>query len=211
MDQSQADRAGRVQEALGALLPGRSPALHIEQVVDRTRLLLGRLGVAPDVWDDRLTVRTVRYYRTKGIVSAPSGDGPNARYGRRHVLEAAVARLAGHLHHLSLADAAERIAALDEAGLAGLLAELAEREAEDSAARSLPGAARARPLPRPAPAAATEGAEATPVSGMASVTLHLPHGALLVLPGDHPALARSRAADVGQAVAGLLDAGGAPA
>ncbi len=211
MDQSQADAGGRVREALGALLPGRSPALHIEQVVDRTRLLLGRLGVAPEVWDDRLTVRTVRYYRTKGIVSAPSGEGPNARYGRRHVLEAAVARLAGHLHHLSLADAAERIAALDEAGLAGLLAELTEKEAEDSAARPLPGAAPARPLPRPAPAAAPEGGEAPPVSGTASVTLHLPHGALLVLPDDHPALARSPAADVGQAVAGVLDAGSASA
>lgn len=211
MDENQADRGGRVQEALGALLPGRSPALHIEQVVDRTRLLLGRLGVAPEVWEDRLTVRTVRYYRTKGIVSAPSGEGPNARYGRRHVLEAATARLAGHLHHLSLADAAERIAALDEAGLAGLLADLIEKAAEDSAARSIPGVAPARPLPRPVRAVAVEEGETSPVGVAATVTLHLPHGALLVLPDDHPALARSPAADVGQAVAGLLEPGGAPA
>lgn len=211
MDENQAERGGRVQEALGALLPGRSPALHIEQVVDRTRQLLARLGVAPEVWEDRLTVRTVRYYRTKGIVSAPSGEGPNARYGRRHVLEAATARLAGHLHHLSLADAAERIAALDEGGLAGLLADLTDKAAEDSAARSIPGAAPARPLPRPVQALAVEDGEQSPVGVAATVTLHLPHGALLVLPDDHPALARSRAADVGQAVAGLLDPGVASA
>ena len=209
---SAGDPRGRVEEALGALLPGGAQALHIEQVVERTRLLLARLGAAPEVWEDRLSVRTVRYYRTKGIVSAPSGDGPNARYGRRHVLEAAVARLAGHLHHLSLADAAERIASLDEAGLAALLGELAEREAEDSAARALPAAEVPRPLPRPAPlpAAAAEGAP-PPVRAAASVTLHLPHGALLVLPGDHPALARSPAAQVGREVAELLDRGAPPA
>jgi hypothetical protein len=45
----------------------------------------------------------------------------------------------------------------------------------------------------------------------AGITLHLPHGALLVLPDDHPALARSPAADVGRAVAGLLEAGDAQA
>lgn len=211
MDENQADRGGRVEEALGALLPGRSPALHIEQVVERTRLLLARLGVAPEVWEDRLTVRTVRYYRSKGIISAPAGDGPNARYGRRHVLEAATARLAGHLHHLSLADAAERIAALDDAGLAALLGELAETEAEESAARPLPAVAPARPLPRPAPPVPTDDGEAPPVGVAAAVTLHLPHGALLVLPDDHPALARSPADEVGRAVAGLLDAGAAPA
>jgi DNA-binding transcriptional MerR regulator len=210
MDENQADRGGRVQEALDALLPGRAPALHIEQVVDRTRVLLGRLGVAAEVWEDRLTVRTVRYYRTKGIISAPRGEGPNARYGRRHVLEAAVARLAGHLHHLSLADAAERIAAMDEAGLAALLGELAEQEAEDSAAPPLPGLA-ARPLPRPAAVAPPEDGVPPPVGVAAGITLHLPHGALLVLPDDHPALARSPAADVGRAVAGLLEAGDARA
>jgi DNA-binding transcriptional MerR regulator len=211
MDENQGDRGGRVQEALDALLPGRAPALHIEQVVDRTRVLLGRLGVAPEVWEDRLTVRTVRYYRTKGIISAPRGEGPNARYGRRHVLEAATARLAGHLHHLSLADAAERIAALDDAGLAALLGELAETEAEESAARPLPAVAPAHPLPRPVPPVPAEGGEAPPVGVAAAVTLHLPHGALLVLPDDHPALARSPADEVGRAVAGLLDAGAAPA
>lgn len=213
MDGSAGGPGGRVEEALGALFPGGAQALHIEQVVERSRLLLARLGVAPGVWEDRLSVRTVRYYRTRGIVSAPSGDGPNARYGRRHVLEAATARLAGHLHHLSLADAAERIASLDEAGLAALLGGLAEREAEDSAARPLPAAAGGpRPLPRPAtlPAAAAEGAP-PPVRAAASVTLHLPHGALLVLPHDHPALARSPAAQVGREVAGLLDRGGPPA
>lgn len=190
---------GRVEEALGALLPGRAPALPIDRVVELTRALLERLGVAPGVWADRLTVRTVRYYRGKGIVSAPAGEGPNARYGRRHVLEAAVARLAGHLHHLSLADAAERIAALDEAGLAGLLAELAERQAEEEIPRPLPGAAPARPLPGAVPAAE--------VSAAASVTLRLPHGAVLVLPAGHPALARDGAEGVGRAVAAALDPG----
>lgn len=189
-----------MEEALGALLPGRAPALHIDRVVDRTRALLERLGVAPEVWEDRLTVRTVRYYRSKGIVSAPAGEGPNARYGRRHVLEAAVARLAGHLHHLSLADAAERIAALDEAGLAGLLAELAERQAEEDVPRPLPGAAPARPLP---PAGRAPG-----VSAAASVTLRLPHGAVLVLPADHPALARAPAEELGRRAAASLEPGG---
>jgi DNA-binding transcriptional MerR regulator len=216
MDTESAGAAARVEEELAALLPGRSPALHIEQVVERTRLLLARLGVAPEVWEDRLTVRTVRYYRTKGIISAPFGEGPNARYGRRHVLEAATARLAGHLHHLSLADAAERIAALDDAGLAALLAELVDTTREESAAAPPLSVLPARPLPGRAPASAPAGSGSAedgsePVAASHSVTLHLPHGALLVLPAGHPALARSPAADVGQAVAGLLDDGPPPA
>lgn len=205
MHKEPAGAAARVDEELGALLPGRSPALHIEQVVERTRLLLARLGVAPEVWEDRLTVRTVRYYRSKGIISAPFGEGPNARYGRRHVLEAATARLAGHLHHLSLADAAERIAALDDAGLAALLGELVDTTREESAAAPPLTALPARPLPGRAPASAPDQGAPEPVAASHSVTLHLPHGAVLVLPAGHPALARSPAADVGQAVAGLLE------
>ncbi|HEX2190004.1 MAG TPA: hypothetical protein VHG51_13950 [Longimicrobiaceae bacterium] len=194
------DGRARVDEALAALLPGRAPALPIDRVVELARALLERLGVAAGVWEDRLGVRTVRYYRSKGIVSAPAGEGPNARYGRRHVLEAAVARLAGHLHHLSLADAAERIASLDEAGLAGLLAELAERQAEDDGPRTPPGAAPARPLSP----AGERGIAAAP-----SVTLLLPHGALLVLPADHPALARAPAEGVGRIVAATLESAAA--
>lgn len=190
-----------VDALLPRLFPEREPALNIEEVVRRTRLLLRELGVSPEVWDDRLTVRTVRYYRSKGIISAPTGEGPNARYGRRQVLEAAVARLAGHLHTLSLADAAERIAALDEAGLAALLGELAEQEREDQQPRPLPGAASRA-------AAAAPPAGARTVEAVPGFTLRLPHGALLVLPADHPSLRTWTPEQVGRAVAEALEGAG---
>ena len=204
MDGPRAGGPSPVGEALGRLFPERSPALHIEEVVERTRRLLGELGVAPEVWEERLTVRTVRYYRSKGIVSAPAGEGPNARYGRRHVLEAAAARLAGHLHHLSLADAAERIAALDDAGLAGLLGDLVEKEREDHVPRPLPGLSAAPRRPASAPPAGGE-AEVSSV-----VAVHLPHGAALLLPEGHPALARMPAGRIRTVVAEVLE-GGEPA
>ena len=196
----------RLDEILPRVFPEAEPALHIEEVVERTRLLLGHLGVSPGVWEDRLTVRTVRYYRSKGIVSAPSGDGPNARYGRRHVLEAAAARLAGHLHHLSLADAAERITALDEAGLVALLADLAGKEARDHAPRPLPGRVVAAP-----PVGGAEPESGMRVEAAEGVLLRLPHGAVLVLPSDHPALAGGRSVEeVGRAVAAALTPGPSP-
>lgn len=191
--------ASRIDGLLARLFPEREPALRVEEVVERALELLRGLGVSPEVWEDRLSVRTVRYYRTKGIVSAPSGDGPNSRYGRRHVLETAAARLAGHLHHLSLADAAERIAALDDDGLAALLAELAEREAGDHVPRPLPGAPAARREPDPPVETGVR------VEAAEGVMLHLPHGAVLVLPRDHPALTGASAEGVGRSVAEVLD------
>ncbi|HEX7243860.1 MAG TPA: hypothetical protein VF263_26470 [Longimicrobiaceae bacterium] len=195
--------ASRLEELLARLFPEREPALRVEEVVELALELLRGLGVSAEVWEGRLSVRTVRYYRTQGIVSAPSGDGPNSRYGRRHVLETAAARLAGHLHHLSLAAAAERISALDDDGLVALLAELAEKEAGDHVPRPLPGAPAARREP---------GAEAEAgvrVEAAEGVILRLPHGAVLVLPRDHPALSGGRTAEsVGRSVAEALGAGG---
>lgn len=204
MDGRRGEGGSSVEEALGRLFPERSPALRIEEVVDRTRGLLDELGVDPVVWEERLTVRTVRYYRSKGIVSAPGGEGPNARYGRRHVLEAAAARLAGHLHHLSLADAAERIAALDDGGLVGLLGDLVEKEREDHAPRPLPGLSAAPRRPVSVPAGVAAGG---PVRTSQVVAVHLPHGATLLLPQGHPALVRMPAERIGRAVGEMLEGG----
>ncbi|HEX2094045.1 MAG TPA: hypothetical protein VHG28_16705 [Longimicrobiaceae bacterium] len=193
-----------VEAALARLFPGGAPALRVEEVVEQAGLLLRLLGVAPEVWEERLSVRTVRYYRSKGIVSAPAGDGPNARYGRRHVLEAAAARLAGHLHHLSLADAAERIAALDDAGLGALLGELVTKEREDHLPRPLPGSGVA-----PSARDDTGGKDGNPgVEATPGVALRLPHGALLVLPYGHPALRGASPERVGRAVAVALEGAG---
>ena len=163
---------------LEQVIPERGASLRIEEVADRARLLLAGSGVSATVYEETLTVRTVRYYRTKDIVSAPVGEVRNARYGARHVLEAAVARLAGHLHHLSLADAAERIRGLDEDGLLRLLAELVRLEREGQRPRRLPG--------RVSAPAATNGSAT--VAAEQSVTLRLPRGVILVVPADHPAL-----------------------
>jgi DNA-binding transcriptional MerR regulator len=191
MPRPKPNREGAGAALVQRLVPERRATLSIEDVAQRAKLLLREAGVSPAVFEENLSVRTVRYYRSQEIVSAPEGETRNARYGVRHVLEAAVARLAGHMHHMSLADAARRIRELDDDGLVKLFIELVDLEQEDQAPRPLPGVATNRSA-----IAQTGAARIEP-----SVTLHLAGGAVLVLPGSHASLQSGQGAErIGAAV-----------
>lgn len=62
-----------LRRALLRLVPEADAALRLEEVTDHAKALLAAAGVAREVFEDSLTIRTVRYYRSKEIVSPPVG------------------------------------------------------------------------------------------------------------------------------------------
>lgn len=106
--------------------PGSEPVYTIDELHEVVVGLLKFLEVASELWNkDRFRVRTIRYYRSEGVVQPPEGQTSNARYGWRHVLEVATARLAGHVGRWSLSQAAQKMEGLDDEQLTEFVAELA--------------------------------------------------------------------------------------
>lgn len=165
--------ADAVRDAVRSIA-GPDATLTIEEVLDGTTRLLALIGADPEVYAG-VSVRTIRYYRQKGIVDAPEGRTVNACYGRRHVLQAAFARLAGHLHRITLEQAAARSGASDE----DLLTEIAELASASEGASAASKATAARPLPGTV-------AYRRPVES--AVVFDLGGGAFLTLPTRHPVL-----------------------
>jgi DNA-binding transcriptional MerR regulator len=119
----------RIRDVLAGLFGGEGePALSASDVASHARDLLEAAGAVPEILERSLTERTVRYYQSQGIVTPPSGNTTNARYGTRQVLEAAAARLAGSVRHLSLAEAADEVAARDEEGLVAMISDLLAKQ-----------------------------------------------------------------------------------
>jgi DNA-binding transcriptional MerR regulator len=119
----------RIRDVLVGLFGDEAePALSASDVASHARDLLEVAGANPEILERSLTERTVRYYQSQGIVTPPSGNTSNARYGIRQVLEAAAARLAGSVRHLSLAEAAEEVAARDADGLVEMIADLLAKQ-----------------------------------------------------------------------------------
>ena len=100
-----------------------------------------------------LNVRTIRYYIAQGLIPASGESGPGAHYGQGHLDRL---RLTKRLQqqHLPLAEIRQRLAALTDADVAGLLETTAEPDTPESSAldyvRTLLGSA-AHPAPAIAP------------------------------------------------------------
>jgi DNA-binding transcriptional MerR regulator len=91
-----------------------------------------------------LSVRTIRYYIAQGLIPASGESGPGAHYGRGHLDRLRLTRrLQGQ--HLPLAEIRQRLAALTDDDVAGLVATAQPRAEPGTSAleyvRSLLGAA----------------------------------------------------------------------
>jgi DNA-binding transcriptional MerR regulator len=82
----------------------------------RTDLSLQDLAAVADV-----TPRTIRYYIAQGLLPAPEGAGPGARYGDAHLARLRLIRQLQR-EHLPLAEIRSRLTGLDDAAIADLVA-----------------------------------------------------------------------------------------
>jgi len=172
-------------------LPDASAPLDADALARLVVSCLATLGI--DVAD--FSVNTVHYYRRKDILDAPAGRTSAARYGVRHVWQAAGARLAGHLGLVTLAEARSMMRGADERTLVAFVA----ARVVDARARvhlRKVSAVRARPLPgahlaAPAQRALFVGGSALPTAPhrgtIPAVVIPLSGDAWCVLPTSHPA------------------------
>ena len=104
----------------------RAPEYSLEALLGAAnqRLASGRLPAADPRTGETLDVRTLRYYRTLGLVEAPLRyDGSRAVFGKKHLLQA-IAIKALQRHGLSLAEAQRKLQKLAVPALEELVAGL---------------------------------------------------------------------------------------
>jgi len=138
---------------------------------------------------ESFSVNTVHYYRRKDILDEPDGRTSAARYGLRHVWQAAGARLAGFLGLVTLAEARDEMRGSDENTLMRFVAARVADARGRQAARSAPSDVR----PLRAVAATTPAPVAHAPSQITATVIPLGGDAMCLLPAAHAAL-RSRAA-----------------
>ena len=172
-------------------VPDRAAPLDAEDIARLVRDCFASLAIDSGAAES-FSVNTVHYYRRKDILDEPDGRTSAARYGLRHVWQAAGARLAGFLGLVTLAEARDQIRGSDENTLMRFVAARVADARGRQAARSAP--TEARPLravgaakPAPAVAAASQiTATVIPLGGDAMCLLPAAHAAL-----RSPAAARS--------------------
>jgi hypothetical protein len=64
----------------------------LDQLVDAVRALLGPVGVPDGRVRDWPDARTLRWYRTVGLLDPPQPRGRRVVWGRRHALQAAAVK-----------------------------------------------------------------------------------------------------------------------
>lgn len=182
-------------------IPDVDTPLDADDVARLVRDCFAQLAIDVSVAEN-FSVNTVHYYRRKDILDEPDGRTSAARYGVRHVWQAAGARLAGQLGLVSLAEARDVLRGSDEQTLIGFVAaRVADARGRDAARRD-PGTsvADARPLRatpwvyQPAPAAIT--ATIVPLGGNAMCIIPAAHDALRD-PADARALVDALATALG--------------
>lgn len=195
---SVAERADAERQVIDELQAWRSQAvpesapLDADDVAQLLRSCFAALGIDPEVGAD-FSVNTVHYYRRKNILDAPAGRTSAARYGIRHLWQAAGARLAGYLGLVTLAEARKVMGGADEGTLMAFVAarvmdararQTMRRISEPSAIAPVALAVergqvgRARPLP---------GVHAAPAQATSAVVIPLPDEAWCIVPSSHPA------------------------
>jgi hypothetical protein len=159
-----------------------SAPLDADDVARLVPACFDALGIDAEVGVD-FSVNTVHYYRRKNILDAPAGRTSAARYGMRHVWQAAGARLAGYLGLVTLAEARKVMRGADERTLVAFVAaRVLDARARQTlrrvtASSTAAAAGRARPLP---------GVLAAPAQA-AEVVIPLPAEAWCIVPSSHPA------------------------
>lgn len=170
-------------------MPDDAP-LEADDVARLVRSCFDALGIDAHVGAE-FSVNTVHYYRRKDILDAPAGRTSAARYGVRHLWQAAGARLAGSLGLVTLAEARKVMRDADEPSLVEFVAarvvDARARQRMREGATVQPVVAAARPLPSVKFAAAAEPATLP-------IAIPLPGDAWCVLPASHPAHQSSAAA-----------------
>lgn len=191
-------------------IPDPATPLDADDVARMVRDCFAALHVDPAAAES-FSVNTVHFYRRRDVIDAPEGRTSSARYGLRHVWQAAGARLAGYLGLLSLAEARDRIRGADEAALRRFVAaRVADARGRQAArqlgaratvrygeaprtraeappvvtadVRPLPGVASRAPARQAAPAPRTVPAHAT-----RATIVELGDGAFCAIPDGHPA------------------------
>jgi hypothetical protein len=161
---------------LGAV-PDSAP-LDAETLARLVRECYAALGIDATVGAD-FSVNTVHYYRRKNILDAPDGRTSAARYGVRHVWQAAGARLAGHLGLVTLAEARKVMRGADERTLVQFVAaRVMDARARQKMRSPAVATMRARPLP---------GVFAAPAQASPGGVIPLPNEAWCIIPSTHPA------------------------
>lgn len=158
-------------------IPDAAAPLDAEDLARLVPACFEALGIDPEVGRD-FSVNTVHYYRRKDIIDAPAGRTSAARYGVRHVWQAAGARLAGYLGLVTLAEARTVMRGADEDTLiAFVAARVLDARARQQVRRvTAPASPRARPLP---------GVVAAPA--LRETVIPLPGEAWCIVPSSHPA------------------------
>lgn len=192
---SPTDRAGAERQVIAELeawrrraIPDAAAPLDAEDVARLVPACFDALGIDPEVGRD-FSVNTVHYYRRKDVLDAPVGRTSAARYGVRHVWQAAGARLAGYLGLVTLSEARAVMRGADERTL---MAFVAARVLDARARQHLrrPAAmASTTPRARPLPGVASAPAQTAPAT-----VIPLPGEAWCIVPSSHPAHRSSAAA-----------------
>jgi hypothetical protein len=182
-------------------IPDADAPLDADDVARLVRDCLAALGIDDEVARD-FSVNTVHYYRRKDILDEPDGRTSAARYGVRHVWQAAGARLAGFLGLVTLAEARDAMRGADESVLRAFVAARVADARGRQAARAETGASLAAvEAPRPLRVAAEKVAAAASVAGardanappFTATVISLGGDVVCLVPSTHQAL-RSPAA-----------------
>lgn len=157
------------------LVPSAELLAAVAALLDGAGIAAGDGRVA-----DRLTARTLRYYRSLGMVDPPAARQANTNlFSRRHALQMAAARAVQAAERAPIAEVQRRLHGLTDTDLAATFA---------AAARAADGPA---PAPRAAfwaaPAVAADPAAAAPASTPALVLAAAP-GVTVTLTGAARAL-----------------------
>jgi hypothetical protein len=192
---------GELDDWRARAIPDADTPLDADDVARLVRDCFAELAIDVSVAEN-FSVNTVHYYRRKDILDEPDGRTSAARYGVRHVWQAAGARLAGQLGLVSLAEARDALRGADEQTLIEFVAarvadargrDAARRDASMSVADARPLRA-APPVYKPAPTAIT--ATIVPLGGNAMCIIPAAHDALRN-PADARALVDALATALG--------------
>ena len=169
-------------------IPDPAPPLDAADIARLVRDCFASLGIDPAAAES-FSVNTVHYYRRKDILDEPEGRTSAARYGVRHVWQAAGARLAGFLGLVTLAEARDEMRRSDEGTLIRFVAARIADARGRQAVRSAPSDARPLRAANAAPPALVVDAP----SLITATVIPLGGNAMCLLPAAHAAL-RSPAA-----------------
>lgn len=179
-------------------IPDVAAPLDADDVARLVRDCFATLDIDADVAES-FSVNTVHYYRRKDILDEPEGRTSAARYGVRHVWQAAGARLAGSLGLVTLAEARERVRGASESTLKRFVAaRIADARGRSAARQSAVGEPSLAPygvspsIAAPRPLRVARGPRRA--GAVEATIVPLGENAMCLIPSGHAALRSTPAA-----------------